>query len=113
MSKCQRSFQPHEKKGKFPLLAANVFPKSDKKLEQFSAYMLCCFKNYASTLVICKVVKKLKMVMLGKSKDFQTYMIYIQLEVLRSKFSDHKYCNILPPRKTIKGKSYSLVSSSN
>ena len=57
--------------GKFPLLATNVFSKSDKKcLEQFFAYMLCCFKTYASTLVLCKVV------MLSKSKDFQTYMIF-------------------------------------
>ena len=47
--------------GKFPLLAANFFPKSDKKfLEQFSAYILCCFKKYASFLVICKVVAKVE-----------------------------------------------------
>ena len=59
MRKCQRSFQRHEKMAKFPLLAANFSPKSDeKKLEQFSAYMLCCFRRYASTLVTCKVVAK-------------------------------------------------------
>ena len=46
--------------GKFPLLAANFPPESDKKfLEQFSAYMLCCFKKYA-TLVICKVAAKVE-----------------------------------------------------
>ena len=44
------------KMGKFPLLAANVFSESDKMfLEQFFAYMLCYFKKYASTLVICNV----------------------------------------------------------
>ena len=59
MRKCQRSFQCHEKMAKFPLLAAIFSPKSDKKeLKQFSAYMLCCFKEYASTLVICKAVAK-------------------------------------------------------
>ena len=58
MWKCQRNLQGHEKMGKFPLSAA-IFPKSDKKiLEQFSAYILCFFKKYASTLVICNVVKK-------------------------------------------------------
>ena len=61
MWKCQRSSQPHEKMGKFPLLAANFFPKSGKKfLEQFSAYMLCCFRKYTSTLVIYKVVAKVE-----------------------------------------------------
>ena len=76
--------------GKFPQLAANFFSKSDKMfLEQFFAYMLCYFKKYASTFVICKVV------MLSKSKDFQTYMIYdIELVVLRSKFSVCKCCNM-------------------
>ena len=64
-------FSASWKMGKFPLLAANVFSESDKMfLEQFFAYMLCYFKKYASTFVICKVV------MLSKSKDFQTYMIY-------------------------------------
>ena len=64
-------FSASWKMGKFPLLAANIFSKSDKKfLEEFSAYMLCCFKKYARTLVICKVV------MLSGSKDSQTYMIY-------------------------------------
>ena len=47
--------------GKFPLLAANFFPKSGKKfLEQLSAYMLCCFRKYTSTLVIYKVVTKVE-----------------------------------------------------
>ena len=61
MQKCQRSFQPHEKMGKFLPLPTNVSPKSDKKfLEQFSLYMLCCFKNYASNLVVRKVVAKIE-----------------------------------------------------
>ena len=47
--------------GKFPLLFAVLLPKSGKKfLEQLSAYMLCCFRNYTSTLVICKVVAKVE-----------------------------------------------------
>ena len=47
--------------GKFPLLAAIFSPKSDKTfLRQFSAYMLCYFKKFASTLVICKVVTKVE-----------------------------------------------------
>ena len=41
--------------GNFPLLAENFFPKLDKKfLEQFSAYMPCCFKKYASTSVFSR-----------------------------------------------------------
>ena len=47
--------------GKFLPLPLNVSPKSDKKfLEQFSLYMLCCFKNFASNLIVCKVVAKIE-----------------------------------------------------
>ena len=61
MQKWQRSFQPHENMGKFLPLPLNVSPKSDKKfLEQFSLYMLCCFKNFASNLIVCKVVAKIE-----------------------------------------------------
>ena len=38
--------------------------------------MLSSFKKIASTLVMCKIVEKLKMVKKSKSKDFQTYLIY-------------------------------------
>ena len=42
-------FSLTKKMGKFLLLAAHFFPKSDKKLlEQFSTYMLCCFKKYGN-----------------------------------------------------------------
>ena len=64
-------FSASWKMGKFPLLAANFFSKLDKMfLEQFFVYMPCCSRKYASTLVACKVV------MLSKSKDFQTYVFY-------------------------------------
>ena len=70
--KMSNKFSPYEKMGKFPLLA--TFLKLDKKTHTtiFCIHAVLFQK-------VCQYVKlsqNLKMSMLSKAKDFQTYLIY-------------------------------------
>ena len=52
-------FSASWKNGEIASVSHRFFPNKIKKLlEQFSVYVLCCFKKYASTSVIGKVITK-------------------------------------------------------
>ena len=57
--KISNKFSVLLKNGKIPSVSHKFFPNLIKKLVgKFSAYMLRCLRKHASTLVVCKVIKK-------------------------------------------------------